>query len=83
MIELIRFLADAYIIVIIVRVLLSWIRHNPYHPLIRIVYQITEPPLSFIRQYVPNLGGLDISPIILIFAIYIIERILIRILIII
>ncbi|UCE05977.1 MAG: YggT family protein [bacterium] len=83
MINLVHFVADAYIIIIIIRVLLSWISHNPYHPLIRFVYQVTEPPLRTIRQYVPNLGGLDISPIILIFAIYIIEKILIRILIII
>ncbi len=83
MINLIRFLADAYTIIIIIRVLLSWIRHNPYNPLIRFVYQITEPPLRWIRRYVPTLGGLDLSPLILILVVYIMERILIRILIII
>ncbi len=83
MINLIRFLADAYTIIIIIRVLLSWIRHNPYNPLIRFVYQITEPPLRWIRRYVPTLGGLDFSPLILILVVYIMERILIRILIII
>lgn len=81
MINLIDFLADAYIIIIIIRAVLSWIQHNPNHPLIRFVYQVTEPPLRFIRQYVPNFGGLDISPIILIFGVYIIEKIIIRILI--
>ena len=76
---LIRFLADAYIMLIIVRAVLSWVQHNPYHPLIKFIYQATEPPLRLIRQYVPNIGGLDLSPVILIFAIYIVERILIRI----
>ncbi|HEX9971993.1 MAG TPA: YggT family protein [bacterium] len=80
MVALIRFLSDAYIFVIFVRVILSWIRHNPYHPLIRIVYQITEPPLSWIRRYVPNFGGLDLSPMILIFAVILLEKIIIRIL---
>jgi YggT family protein len=80
MVALIRFLSDAYIFVIFVRVILSWISHNPYHPLIRIVYQITEPPLSWIRRYVPNFGGLDLSPMILIFAIILIEKVIIRIL---
>ena len=80
MVALIRFLSDAYIFVIFVRVILSWIRHDPYHPLIRIVYQITEPPLSWIRRYVPNFGGLDLSPMILIFAVILLEKIIIRIL---
>jgi YggT family protein len=79
MASLIHFLGDAYILVIIVRAVLSWIRPNPYNPVIKFIYQITEPPLRFIRQYLPNLGGLDISPIILIFIIYLIERIAIRI----
>lgn len=76
---LIHFLADAYILLIIIRAVLSWIQHSPSQPLIKFIYQITEPPLRFIRQYVPNFGGLDISPVILIVAVYIIERILIRI----
>jgi len=80
MVALIRFLSDAYIFVIFVRVILSWIRHDPYHPLIRIVYQVTEPPLGWIRRYVPNFGGLDLSPMILIFAVILLEKIIIRIL---
>ena len=79
MASLIHFLGDAYILVIIVRAVLSWIRPNPYQPIVQFIYQITEPPLRFIRQYLPNLGGLDISPIILIFIIYLIERIAMRI----
>ncbi len=79
MIGLIRFIADAYIMLIIVRAVLSWVRHNPYHPLIKFIYQVTEPPLRLIRQYVPTFGGVDVSPVILIFAIYIMESILIRI----
>ncbi len=79
MISLINFLADAYIIIIIIRAVLSWVQHNPYQPLIKVVYDVTEPPLRLIRQYVPNFGGLDISPVILIFAVYFIEKILIRI----
>lgn len=74
------FLADAYIIIIIVRVVLSWVSHNPYHPIIRFVYQVTEPPLYQIRRYVPSFGGLDFSPVILIFGVLIVENILTRIL---
>lgn len=74
---LISFLSRAYIVIIIVRAVLSWVQHNPHQPLIKFIYQVTEPPLRLIRQYVPDVGGLDVSPVILIFAIYIIERILV------
>lgn len=77
--NVIHLLADAYIIIIIVRVVLSWISHNPYHPIIRFVYQVTEPPLYQIRRYVPTFGGLDFSPVILIFGVLIVESILTRI----
>lgn len=83
MIGLVNFIADAYIIIIIIRAVLSWIRHDSNQALIRFVYQVTDPPLGFIRQYVPNIGGLDISPVILIFAVYITKNILTKILIII
>ncbi|MDZ7265288.1 MAG: YggT family protein [candidate division KSB1 bacterium] len=76
---LIHFVADAYIFIIIIRVILSWIDHNPSNPLIQLVYQITEPPLNWIRSMVPSLGGLDISPMILILVIYVLESILTRI----
>lgn len=81
MVTLIRFLADAYIILIMLHVLFSWIRPNPYNPLVRFVNHITDPPLLFIRKYAPTLGGLDFSPMILILAVYLLERLLIRILI--
>lgn len=80
MIGLIQFLSDAYVFIIVARVLLSWIQHNPNNPIIRFVYQMTEPPLLWIRRYVPSFGGLDISPMILIFAVIILEKIIIRIL---
>lgn len=80
MIRLVQFLSDAYVFIIIARVLLSWVRHNPYNPIIRFIYQVTEPPLLWIRRYVPNFGGLDISPMILIFAVIILEKIILRIL---
>lgn len=76
---LIHFLADIYILLIIVRAVLSWFPHNPYHPAIKLIYQATEPPLSLIRRYLPSFAGLDLSPIVLIFAVYILEHLLIRI----
>lgn len=63
-----------YTIVLIVHVVLSWLTAfnvvNTRHPLVNGIGQITfrlcEPLLSKIRRYLPRLGGLDLSPIVLI-----------------
>jgi YggT family protein len=74
--EFIGFLAlviDLYIWVIIISVIMSWLMAfgvvNPHNPFVRQVWQavnaLTEPLLGPIRRLLPNLSGLDISPIIL------------------
>ena len=62
-----------YIFAVIIRVVLSWIQYDPYNPFVKFLHEITEPVLARIRQMVPILGGFDISPLILIFALYILE----------
>jgi len=52
--------------VVIARVIISWIRVDPYNQIVQFIYKITEPALQLVRQYVPSLGGLDLSPIIVI-----------------
>ena len=66
--EINTWLLDLYVIVIIAAALISWVRPNPYNPIVRFLRQITEPVLRPVRQLVPpeKLGGLDISPIIVI-----------------
>jgi len=78
--KLIDLAVDLYIIVVIIRVVLSWIPHNPNNSYIKLIHQITEPALAWIRQWIPDLGGLDISPMILILGLMIAERIVFSIL---
>lgn len=65
---------------IIARVLLSWIRHDPYHPVIRFIYEITEPVLKPFRRLIPPRPGMPIdwSPIIAILVLQFIERAVLR-----
>jgi YggT family protein len=68
-----------YIILIFIRVLLSWIPRMPYNPALRAVvdfiHQVTDPYLNLFRRFLPPLGGgrmaIDISPIIAIFVLLI------------
>ncbi len=59
-----------YMWLIIIRALLSWVNPDPYNPIVRFLYQATEPVLFRARRLLPALGGMDISPIVVIFAIY-------------
>ncbi|MGF7185039.1 YggT family protein [Desulfitispora alkaliphila] len=65
---------------IIARVLLSWIRLNPYNPVVKFIYEFTEPILAPFRRIMPSLGGLpiDFSPILALFAIRFVEMLIIR-----
>jgi len=71
-----------YILVILIfaRFVLSWVRPDPYHPtwgrITQFVYQATEPLLAPIRRILPSSGGLDFSPMILLFALYFIRSFL-------
>jgi YggT family protein len=66
-----------YIWIVIARVVISWIQLNPYNPVVQFIYRATEPLLMRIRGYIPPLAGLDLSPVILIFAIMFLDRFLV------
>ncbi len=62
---------------VIARALLSWIRPNPNNPLVRLLYRVTDPIMRPIEQIVPTFGGLDVSPIIAIVLIQVIQKFLV------
>ncbi len=78
MIRLLDALIDLYILAVIVRVVLSWINFNPHNPFVKVLIQITEPVLSKIRQVIPPISGIDLSPMILIFGLYILRNLLLH-----
>lgn len=65
---------------IIGRCILSFIRHDPYNPLIKFVYDVTEPIMAPFRRIIPATGGIDFSPIIAVLAISLIQKIVIDLL---
>ncbi|HBV98965.1 MAG: YGGT family protein [Peptococcaceae bacterium BICA1-7] len=74
---------EVYIVLIIANVLLSLLRINPYQPVVRFIYEITEPVLGLFRKVIPPIGVLDISPLVAILALqvlqYLIDSILVAI----
>ena len=62
--NIIRIFTQIFFFALILRIILSWINISPYNPISRITYQITEPLLGKIRQYVKPFGMFDFSPMI-------------------
>ena len=78
MISIIHITFEILTYIIFIRVILSWFPHNPYQPLIKLIYQISNPILIPIRNFVSPIGGIDISPIIAIFMIQLIKNIILK-----
>jgi YggT family protein len=83
--EIILLVLDLYVWLLIASAILSWLVAfnvvNTRNPLVagiaEFLYRITEPLLAPIRRILPNLGGLDISPIILILLIYLVQKLIV------
>ncbi len=67
--RLVRMLLILYLVLIIIGVILSWVGQGFRHPLVPLIFQLTEPVLAAIRRVMPNLGGLDLSPLVAIIGI--------------
>jgi YggT family protein len=82
----VRALFTVYVILIFIRILLSWIPRLPYNPLLRSVVQfvhdVTDPYLRLFRRILPPLGGggfaIDLSPIIAIIVLYIAQIVIVN-----
>jgi len=70
-------LLQLYLYVVIIAAIITWIEPNPYNPIVRFLYSVTEPVFDWVREHLPVVfGGLDLSPIVVIFAIEIIQTVL-------
>jgi YggT family protein len=68
----------AYIGVIIAHTIISWVSPDPFNPIVRFLYRVTEPVLRPIRHRLPTLSiGIDLSPMVVILAIFFLDSFLI------
>ena len=71
---LIERIIDLYVWVLIINVMFSWLvafnvlntQNRFVNIVLEVTYKLTDPPLNYIRKFIPNLGSIDISPVILI-----------------
>lgn len=78
--EILHSLLTVYIWVVIIGALLSWVRPDPYNPIVQIIHRLTEPAYRLIRRMMPTVfNGIDLAPIILIVLLQVIDVILINV----
>jgi YggT family protein len=70
-----------YIWVVIIAALVSWVRPDPYNPIVQILGRLTEPVYRGIRRFVPTvIAGVDMAPIILIIGLQFVDLFFVRLL---
>jgi YggT family protein len=69
-------LLQLYWFVVLASVILSWLPIDPENPIVRFVRASTEPVLEPIRKVLPPVGGFDLSPMLLLIGLQIVQRLL-------
>ena len=65
--NILNMITELYIWIVIIAALITWVRPDPYNPIVQILYRLTEPVYALLRRYIPtNIQGFDIAPLILI-----------------
>ncbi|HEX5330239.1 YggT family protein [Sulfuricurvum sp.] len=73
-------LITVYIWVLIIGALLSWVRPDPYNPIVQIIYRLTEPAYRALRRVMPTVfNGLDLAPLILVILLQVLDVILVNV----
>ncbi len=76
--NILNIVLSIYMWVVIIAALISWVNPDPYNPIVRFLYSVTEPAFRPVRRLVGfRLGPIDISPLIVILVIIFIQKFLI------
>ena len=77
--QVLQSILNIYLIIVIIAAVISWVNPDPYNPIVRGIYGVTEPVLNRIRRVLPMpVPGIDISPMILIAIIYAVKSFVIK-----
>lgn len=68
--HLLQLCAYLYIIFIFIIVIISWISPGAYNPITALIYQLTDPLIKNVRRRMPDMGGLDFSPMLVLLVLY-------------
>jgi YggT family protein len=75
---MLNFILIMFTLLILARVLMSWVQVDPYHPVAQFIIQATEPFLKPVREVLPPAGGFDFSPIVVLIIVQVVGNIIIN-----
>ena len=78
--NIVNFIGTALYFLIIARVIISWLSADPYNPIVQFITQVTEPVFALFRRLPLRIGMVDLSPVIALIAVIMVQRILVGIL---
>ena len=78
--QLLHTVINAYIWIIIISAVLSFVRPDPYNQVVQAIYKLTEPVYQYLRQNMPFLiiSGVDLTPLVLILGLQFIDTLMIQ-----
>ena len=77
--KILSIVLSIYMWIIIIQAILSWVNPDPFNPIVRILYQVTEPVLSRLRRILPlQFGGMDFTPFVLVLVIIFLQQFLVN-----
>ncbi|WP_300801515.1 YggT family protein [uncultured Desulfovibrio sp.] len=73
-------LLNLYFWIVIVAAVITWVRPDPYNPIVRALRMMTEPAFYYVRKWMPFTyrAGLDFSPVVVLLAIQLVDQIVVR-----
>lgn len=73
--RVLQMVLNLYMWVVIISALLTWVNPDPYNPIVRFLYGLTEPVYKKVRRYLPFvfIGGFDLSPIVVLVVIQVLN----------
>lgn len=75
--EMISLVINIFLFAILIGVIISWINPGSHNPAISLIHSLTEPLLAPVRRRMPNMGGLDLSPMVVMVGLVVLEMLLI------
>jgi len=74
-------LLQLYIWVVIIAALLSWVRPDPYNPIVQILHRLTEPAYRFVRRLMPTVfNGIDLTALVIIVVLQVVDVLFVNLL---
>ena len=73
--KVVQLFFSALELLVLARVLFSWINPDPYNPIVRFVRQVTDPILEPLHKIIPPMGMLDLTPMVALIVLFVAEQI--------